>query len=314
VKKNKKILITGGTGLVGNAFSTINIKHTKILIGSSEYDLRNASDCEEMYKKYAPDHVIHLAAKVGGVSANSNYLADFYTDNTLINTNVLRYAQKYKVEKLVSLLSTCIYPDKVNFPLTEEQIHNGSPHNSNYGYAYAKRMLDVQSRVYRDQYGCNFITAIPNNLFGPNDNFDLQNSHVIPAIIHKVYDGRKNNSDVELWGDGTPLREFTYSLDLAKILLFLLEEYDELEPINVGNTEEYDIKTVAKMICNNLDYDFKRIKWNVNKPSGQYKKPSCNKKLLEIGWKKEEYTSLKDGLKKTCKWFIMNYPFVRGNE
>jgi GDP-L-fucose synthase len=173
-------------------------------------------------------------------------------------------------------------------------------------------MVDVMSRAYRQQYGCNFITAIPNNLYGENDNFDLENSHVLPALIRKIWEAKINNQhSVEVWGDGSPLREFTYSEDIVKILIFLLENYNESEPINIGNTEEYSIKEVVQLLCELLNYDGK-INWNINKPNGQYRKPSSNKKLLDLGWEKENYTSLKQGLKKTCDWFIINYPNVRG--
>jgi GDP-L-fucose synthase len=173
-------------------------------------------------------------------------------------------------------------------------------------------MVDVMSRAYRQQYGCNFITAIPNNLYGENDNFDLENSHVIPAIIRKVWEAKINKKpSVFCWGDGSPLREFTYSEDIARILLFLMEKYDEPEPINIGNTDEYSIKEVVEIICNILEYNG-HIEWQTNKPSGQHRKPSSNQKLLNLGWKKEDYTPLKEGLKKTCEWFIMNYPNVRG--
>ena len=154
-------------------------------------------------------------------------LADFYTENMKINTNILHGAYTHNVTKVVSLLSTCVYPDKASYPLTEEQIHNGSPHKSNYAYAYAKRMLDIQSQAYHDQYGCNFVTAVPNNLYGEHDNFHLKDSHVIPAMIRKMYEAKETQTDVVLWGDGSPLREFTYSPDLAQILLFVLENYDK---------------------------------------------------------------------------------------
>jgi GDP-L-fucose synthase len=168
------------------------------------------------------------------------------------------------------------------------------------------------SRAYRQQYGCNFITAIPNNLYGENDNFDLENSHVIPAIIRKIWEAKIDNSpSIECWGNGSPLREFTYSQDIAHILLFLMKKYDEPEPINIGNTEEYSIKEVVEIICNIIEYKG-NVVWNTDKPSGQYRKPSSNKKLLDLGWKNEWYTPLQKGLKKTCEWFIMNYPNIRG--
>ena len=209
------------------------------------------------------------------------------------------------------MLSTCIYPDNAIYPLTEEQVHNGPPHNSNFGYAYAKRMLDVQSRAYRQQYGCNFITAIPNNLYGKWDNFDMENGHVIPSIIKKVYEANLVNSDVILWGDGAPLREFTYSDDLAKILVFILENYNEDCPINIGNTKEVSIKYIAEKIAKILDFKGKII-WDTSKPKGQQRKPSDNNALLELGWDKNRYKDLDLGLKETCDWFVSNYPNIRG--
>ncbi len=259
-------------------------------------------------------NIIHLAAKVGGVKANTDEIGEFYRINSIINQKLLHYAYSSKAKKVVSLLSTCVYPDApyVRYPLTEDQLHLGPPHPSNFGYAYAKRMVDVMSRAYRQQYGCNFITAIPNNLYGENDNFDLENSHVIPAIIRKVWEAKLYNKPyVECWGDGSPLREFTYSEDIAKILVFLLENYDEPEPINIGNTDEYSIRQVTEIICSILEYNGE-IRWDTQKPSGQHRKPSSNQKLLDLGWDKKWYTSLEKGLTKTCKWVILKYPDIRG--
>jgi GDP-L-fucose synthase len=225
---------------------------------------------------------------------------------------VLHTAKEYKVDKLISLLSTCIYPDVVSYPLKEEDIHLGDPHLSNFAYAYAKRMLDVQSRAYRKQHGCDFITVVLNNLFGENDNFDYENSHVIPAMIRKIYEAKQNNGNVVLWGNGEPLREFTYSGDLAEILLFLFKNYEGSRPINIGCTNEYSIKQAAEYICSILDYDVKNIVWDTDKPMGQYRKPSDKSKLLSLGWKKHSHTDFKFALEKTCNWFIKNYPNVRG--
>ena len=169
----------------------------------------------------------------------------------------------------------------------------------------------MQSRAYRQQHGCNFITAIPNNLFGSYDNFHLENSHVIPAIIRKMHEANLNGEDIVLWGDGSPLREFTYSNDLANILLFLLENYDAPEPINVGNTQEISIKDVAEMIAEISDFKGKII-WDTSKPMGQYRKPSDNSKLIKLGWKQEYYTDLRKSLTETYKWVILNYPNIRG--
>jgi GDP-L-fucose synthase len=297
-------LINGGSGMVGSAF--------KQMLPAAEYITRE--QLHSLSYDIKDKYLVHLAAKVGGVKANSDFVADFYIENSYINEKVLDYAYTGKAKKVVSLLSTCVYPDApyVVYPLTEDQLHMGPPHPSNFGYAYAKRMVDVMSRAYRQQYGCNFITAIPNNLYGENDNFDLENSHVIPALMRKIWEAKINNqSSVEVWGNGSSLREFTYSLDIAKILIFLLENYDEPEPINIGNTEEYSIKQIVELLCELLQYEGK-IFWNISKPNGQHRKPSSNKKLLDLGWKKENYTSLKEGLKKTCDWFIINYPNIRG--
>ena len=204
--------------MVGSAFR--DLAPDAIFISSDHCDLRSSSQAKSLFNTTKPDYVIHLAAKVGGVKANTEYLGDFYRENLLINTNVLECCRVNDVKKVVSLLSTCVYPDNVSYPLTEEQIHNGEPHPSNFAYAYAKRMLDVQSRSYRKQYGCSFITAIPNNLYGPHDNFHLEDSHVIPAMIRKIWEAKLKNENVILWGDGTPLREFTYSEDVGKILFY----------------------------------------------------------------------------------------------
>jgi len=303
------ILVTGGSGMIGGALRDLMPEAT--FIDSKMYDLRNQLDVGYIFINTKPDYVIHLAAKVGGVKANVENLGSFYYDNMMINTNVLDAARKYKTKKVLSFLSTCIYPDEVVYPLTEEQIHDGPPHFSNYAYAYAKRMLDVQSQAYRAQYGCNFITVVPNNLFGEYDNFDLENSHLIPAIIRKVYEAKEENKDVVLWGDGKALREFTYSKDLAKIVLLLLDKYDEREPINVGNTNEYSVKEVAETIADIMSFDGKII-WDETMPKGQHRKPSDNSKLLNMGWDKSDYTPFKKALENTCNWFIENYPNVRG--
>jgi len=299
-----KIVVTGGSGMVGSAF--------KSRFPEAEYPSR--LEIHEGKYEVKDKWVVHLAAKVGGVKANMEQVADFYMQNANLNEKVLSAAHLGEARKVVSLLSTCIYPDApyVSYPLTENQLHLGPPHPSNFGYAYAKRMVDIMSRAYRQQHGCDFITAIPNNLYGKNDNFDLKNSHVVPAIIRKVWEAKvRGESSIECWGDGSPLREFTYSEDIVRILLFLLENYDDPEPINIGNTEEHSIRELVEMICSIMKYDGK-IYWNTKMPSGQYRKPSSNKKLLSLGWEKGQYTSLEKGLTNTCLWVINNYPLIRG--
>ena len=273
-------------------------------MGSKDYDLLNLNSTNKMLKTQKPDAVIHLAAKVGGVKGNSDYVSDFYHDNIMINTNVLQACKNYRVSKVLSLLSTCIYPDNPTYPLTEDQIHNGEPHRSNFGYAYAKRMLEVQSRAIRSQYGLNYITAVPNNIYGPKDNFDLENGHVIPAMIRKFYEAKENNTDVVLWGSGQPLREFTCSIDIAKALLFLLENYENEAPINIGSTREVTIKKVSEIISKEIGFSGK-VLWDTTKPKGQLKKPSSNQKFLDI-CPNFCYTELEDGLIETIRWFKNN--------
>ena len=305
-----RILITGGTGMVGSGFKNIKTNHDLVYVGSKDYNLLDRSEADNMISETKPDAIIHLAAKVGGVKGNTDYINDFFIQNLQMNTNVLESAHQFNVNKVISFLSTCVYPDSVNYPLTEDQIHNGPPHKSNYGYAYAKRMVDIHSRSLRQQYGRKYICAIPNNLYGPHDNFDLENGHVIPAIIRKVYEAKINYNTPNFWGSGSPLREFTYSDDIAQILLLLLEKYDGEMPINIGTPDEISIRDLVNKICNILD--FKRpVKWDVDMPEGQHRKPSSNKRFLKL-FPNYIYTSLDEGLEKTCEWFLNNYPNVRG--
>lgn len=314
--KQKDILVTGGSGLVGYALkwggAYGNALPNAVYVSSKDYDLRDPSQAREMFIKHRPKFVIHLAAKVGGVKANSLYPGDFYYDNIMINTNVLNCAKDFKVEKLISLLSTCIYPNDVKYPIKAQYLHDGPPHSSNAPYAYAKRMLDVQSQAYKKQFNCNFTTVVLNNLFGENDNFHYEDSHVIPAMIRKIYEAKKNNSQPTLWGDGSPLREFTYSGDLAEILLFIFKNYDSGLPLNIGRGIEYSLKEVAELICEFLDYDFRAIHWDTSQPKGQFRKPSDNSPLLKLGWKEGDYTDFSNALEKTCGWFKANYPNIRG--
>ena len=306
-----KILVTGGTGMVGSAIHQV-LGDRGVYIGTKTCDFRNLKDTVTLIKQQQPSAIIHLAARVGGVKENQDNMGEFFYENMKINLNVLHAAHLAGVPKLVSLLSTCVFPDQTNYPLFEKNIHNGEPHSTNFGYAYAKRMLDVQSRAYRCQYGSNFITAIPNNLYGENDNFHLTKGHVIPAMIRKIHEANLNRDDkVEMWGDGSPLREFTHSTDIARILLFLLDHYNDPEPINIGDTREISIKDVATMVANILDYRGE-INWNQNFPNGQSRKPSNNDKLHSLGWTTNNYIPLAEGLVETCKWFKEQYPDVRG--
>tara|TARA_R110002110_G_scaffold147279_3_gene337730 strand:+ start:3451 stop:4407 length:957 start_codon:yes stop_codon:yes gene_type:complete len=310
LEKQEKVLVTGGTGMAGRALQ--KLMPNAIYIGS-EYDLTKYAATQAAFTEHEPEYVIHLAAKVSGMKGNEDAVADHYIENAMMNCNVLDVAKEFKVKKLLSVLSTCIYPDPAIYPLVEEDIHKGEPHSTNLGYGFSKRMLDVQARAYRKQYGCNFINIVPNNLFGEHDNFHLIKSHVIPSVIRKVYEAKRTNSPITLWGDGTPKREFTHSGDLAKIIIFSFDNYNGDRPINVGNTGEVSIKQLAELVCEILEYK-NTIIWDDSVGNGQPRKPSDNSKFLELGWRKENYTNFRESLSKTCDWFLQNYPKVRGVE
>jgi len=309
----KDLLVTGGTGMVGRAVERNLPDGTQaVFISSKQFDLRKKADARNMMRTYKPKAVIHLAARVGGVKANTEFVADFFNENILINTNVLMAAHALDVNNVVSLLSTCVYPDSkwVNYPLSEDQLHHGPPHESNFGYAYAKRMVEVQSRAFRQQYKRNFTTAIPNNIYGEEDNFDLEDSHVLPAIIRKIYEAKHLKKTPTFWGNGQALREFTLADDIAVCLLKMTGEfgcdvYDSVVPCNIGTDEEVSIKHAVDLVAQIMEYKGP-ICWDETKPSGQHRKPSQGSRIPH------KYTSLKDGLKQTCDWFEAAYPLVRG--
>jgi len=301
------ILITGGTGLVGKAIQSLSPENS-IFISSSDYDLTKKDQTIEMFDKYKPKKVIHLSGKVGGVKANMDNPVQFYADNVNMSLNIMDCAHKYGVQKLVCTLSSCIYPDRVEYPIKEDYLHLGPPHESNFAYSYAKRILEVQMRSYRKQYGCNFIGAIPTNIFGEYDNFNLNDSHVIPAIIRKIYEAKKQNKSVSLWGDGSPLRQFTYSKDIAKILLWLADNECLYDLINIGDSKERSIKEVATTISNAFNFS-KNIEWDTNMPRGQFKKPCDMSRLKRIGF--NSFTDFDEAIVGTVKWFEANYNNAR---
>jgi GDP-L-fucose synthase len=295
-------LITGGTGLIGSAFKT------GVKIGSS-LDLRRYHAAHYAIGSYEPDVVVHTAAKVGGLGANMKYPADFFSDNIRMNSNVIHACHSLGVKKLVCFLSTCIFPDKVQYPLTEDQIELGPPHNSNFAYAYAKRMVDIQLRAYNQQYETQYFSVIPCNVYGPRDNYNLENGHVIPTLIHKCYLSKENNTPFEIWGDGSALREFIFSEDVADIIDLLIEKYEGTDPVIISNPVEYSIKQVVELIAEYMEFTGE-IKWLTDKPNGQHRKPSSNAKLLSIIGE-YNFTTLEKGLQNSINWFKLNYPNVR---
>jgi GDP-L-fucose synthase len=308
-----RLLVTGANGLVGSQFTG-----DLIAITSKVGDLRDKKTVDSIIdfytdkdrqKEYAVDKIIHCAAKVGGVGGNMKYKGEFFYDNIMINTNVIESARQHGVKKLVAFLSTCVFPDNVEYPLTESKIHLGAPHFSNDAYAYAKRMSDVQIRAYREQYGLNYTSVIPTNIYGPNDNFDIENGHVIPSLIHKCYLARENNTDLIIWGSGKPLREFIYSKDVAELALWVLDNYDESEPIILSTSEEISIKDAVDVIVSAMNFKGNVI-FDNTKPDGQFRKPSDNSKLINY-LPNFKFTPFEIGIKKTVEWFEKNYPNIK---
>lgn len=299
----KKVLVTGGTGLVGTAIEA------DIKVGTKDADLRDWGQTNKLIENYKPTHVVHTAARVGGVGGNMRAKGEFYYDNIRINTNVLESCRINNVEKVVSILSTCIFPDKVEYPLTEKKIHLGAPHKSNYGYAYAKRMLDVQTEVYREQYNVNYTCVVPTNIYGPNDNFDIDNGHVLPSLIHKCYIAKQNNTNLEVWGSGEPLREFIYSKDIGKLINWALDNYDDPESIIFSTSHEISIKDVVGLIVDAMGFTGKVI-FDTTKPEGQFRKPSDNSKLLSL-LPDFKFTPIDVGIKETVEWFTNNFDNAR---
>jgi GDP-L-fucose synthase len=297
-----KLLVTGGNGLVGSAINS------DVKIGR-EFDLRKPDICDSVFEINKPSHVIHCAGKVGGIGGNMNYKGQFFYDNIMINTNVIESCRKFEVEKLLAFLSTCIFPDKVEYPLNESKIHLGSPHTSNDAYAYAKRMADVQIRAYREEYGVKYTSAIPTNIYGPNDNFSLEQGHVIPMLMHKLYLAQRDNTDFIVWGSGKPLREFIFSKDIAKLSEWAVYNYEENEPIIFSNSIEISIKELVDLLVS--EFNFKgKVLFDTSKPDGQFRKPSDNSKLKSY-LPDFKFTPIEEGIKETVNWFMNNYENIK---
>ena len=326
--KRDIILVTGGSGLVGRAIQTIiegkgeaddnnnndnnnnNNTDTKwIFLSSDDGDLRNAAETRAIFEKHRPTHVIHLAAYVGGLFKNMKYKVEFFRYNILMNDNIMECCRIYKVKKLISCLSTCIFPDNTTYPINETMIHTGPPHYSNEGYAYAKRMIDILNHAYNVEYFCNFTSVIPTNVYGMYDNYNIEDGHVIPGLIHKCYLAKKNGTDFTIWGSGAPLRQFIYAEDLARLFIWVLYNYDSIEPIilSVDEADEIAIRDVALLIAEAMQFKGK-IVFDETKSDGQFKKTACNGKLRGLLSAEEfQFTPIKEGLQKTVEWFVANY-------
>jgi GDP-L-fucose synthase len=305
--KNSKIYIAGHRGLVGSAIvRNLKDKGYNNIIGRThkELDLTNQAAVEQFFQEEKPEHVFLAAAKVGGIGANSSYPADFIMDNLLIQCNVIKSAFNNKVKKVMFLGSSCIYPKMCSQPIKEEYLLSGYLEQTNEAYALAKICGLKMCQFYNEQYKTNYISVMPTNLYGPNDNFDLNNSHVLPALIRKFHEAKvQNKAYVEVWGTGKPLREFLYVDDMADACVYLMETYDGNEFFNVGTGKEISIKDLAESIKNIVGYNGE-LKFDSSKPDGTPRKLLDVSRLSNAGWTYK--TELKDGIIMAYDSFLKN--------
>lgn len=308
MNKESKIYIAGHRGLVGSAIVR-NLEargFTNIIFRThKQLNLINQNEVREFFEKEKPEYVFLAAAKVGGIHANNIYPADFIYYNLMIQNNVIKAAHDNKVEKLLFLGSTCIYPKMAPQPIKEEYLLTGSLEETNEAYAVAKIAGLEMCKFFKRQYGDNFISCMPTNLYGPNDNFDLKSSHVLPALIRKFHEAKVSGSNVvEVWGTGTPLREFIYVDDMANACIFLMENYNEEQHVNIGTGEEVSIRTLAETVKEVVGFEGKLV-FNTDMPDGTPRKLTTVDKLNGLGWKHK--VSLNDGIRLTYEWFLENY-------
>ena len=308
MEKNSKIYVAGHRGLVGSAIVR-NLEangFTNIITRThAQLDLTNQADVRKFFEEERPEYVFLAAAKVGGIHANNTYPADFIYDNLMIQNNVIKAAHDFKVTKLLFLGSTCIYPKMAPQPIREEYLLTGALEETNEAYAVAKIAGLEMCKFFKRQYGDNFISCMPTNLYGPNDNFDLKNSHVLPALIRKFHEAKVNGSDVvEVWGTGTPLREFIYVDDMAAACVFLMENYDGEQHVNIGTGEEVSIRQLAETIKEVVGFEGELV-FNTDMPDGTPRKLTTVDKLHELGFMHK--VSLNQGIKLAYGWFLENY-------
>lgn len=305
--KNSKIFLAGHRGLVGGALlrRLQELGYSNIVTRTStELDLRNQAAVEDFFAREKPEYVYLAAAKVGGILANSTYPAHFLYDNLAIATNVIHSAYLHGTKKLLNLGSSCIYPKLAPQPLKEEYLLTGALEETNRAYAVAKIAAIELCDHYRTQYGCDFISAMPTNLYGPGDNFDLQSSHVLPALMRKMIDAKKMAAPtVEIWGSGAPLREFLHVDDLAQACHFLMETFSEPGPINVGAGQEISIRDLAMLIREIVGYEGE-LAFDPSKPDGTPRKLMDVSRLNTAGWRAQ--IGLREGIENTLNWYLEN--------
>lgn len=313
-----KVLVTGGSGMVGQAIRKLveNKEEEWLFLSSKDVDLTDYSSTFTFFEKYKPNFVIHLAANVGGLYKNMDSNIEMFYDNTIINMNVLKVCNEIGVEKMICCLSTCIFPNEVDkFPITEKMLHLGLPHPSNQGYAYSKRMLEVLCNMYNDKFNRKYTCIIPCNIYGPHDNFNIEDAHVIPALVHKAYIAYRDNDTFIIKGSGKALRQFVHVDDIAKICIWLLFNYDGTDSFIIAPKKPYSITDVVDMIRKYTNLKYNQVVYDNVSSDGQYLRLVSNHRWLElykrIEDKEYKFISLEEGLKTTIEWFKENYEKCR---
>lgn len=310
MNKESKIFVAGHRGLVGSAIVRILQErgYSNIVTKTrQEIDLLNQSQVEEFFKSEKIEYVFDAAARVGGINANNTYSAEFVYENIQIQTNLIHFSWKYGVKKFLFIGSVCIYPKYAEVPVKEESLMTGYLEPTNDAYAVAKISGIKMLQAYHKQYGFKSVSLMPSNIYGPGDNFHPENGHVIPSMITKL--NNSNGKKVTFWGDGTPMREFLYSEDLADACLFAMNQFENAEVINVGSGENVSIKNLADMVSGIVGYNGE-IEWDTSRPNGTPNRPLDYSKMTQLGWKPKH--SLSEGLKKAYLWFVENTYYDSG--
>jgi len=307
--KMKKILVTGAEGLVGSGIVKLSAEYPEYSFTfANRYlaDLTDEKQVKLLFDLLKPDYVLHTAARVGGIGRNLNSPVQQFNDNILMNTNVIKQAHEHGVEKLIAFSSVCVFPGSSSF-IREDIMHDGPPFPAHWSYAMAKRMVDVQIDAYRKQYGANYCSVIPVNIFGESDNYNLEDGHVLPSLIHKCFLAKQQNKPLEVWGDGESFREFIYSRDVAEICLNLFDK-DKMPQRIITPGVEKQIKEIVTYVCDAFDYH--NVFYDTTKPNGQRRRET-DRALFDKEFPNFQYSDLAKSIKKSVDWFVQNYPNIR---
>lgn len=309
----QRILVTGASGLLGTGLKAIAHQYPGrefIWLSSRDCDLTRADEVMACVERYRPDAILHFAALSGGIAYSTAKPATLLRDNVLMTFNLLEAVRLLNVGKIALTLSTGMYPTHAPNPLREDYIFDGQPHETNYSYSHAKRLIDPAVRAYRTEYGTRAIGLAVNGIFGPNMNFREGESIMVAALIRRFYENRLGQDPITIWGDGSPLREYTYSQDLARAFMWCLDHYDDVQFLNIGSTEENSVKNTAYLIAELLDVDPKRVQFDTSKPAGIHRKATDNSRF--VGQSQFAYTPFREGMGHTVRWFTKHYASGQG--